>query len=101
MQATKGQIIVGLAGLIFLLFCVLAYGQVGLTGFDRVLAEPWGLVTLLDVSLGAVCMSAVILTQESDKRTGLMWAVPIFVLGHVVSAAWVVVRYLPRQSSRD
>ena len=98
MRATKGQIIVGLAGLVFLLFCVLAYGQVGLSGFDKVLAEPWGLVTLLDVSLGAVCMSAVILSQETDRRVGLAWALPIFVLGHVVSAAWVVARYLPSKT---
>lgn len=95
MKPSKGQIIVALAALVFLVFCVLAYGQVGLSGFDRVLAEPWGLVTLLDVMLGAVCMSAVIFAQEKDKRIAAAWALPIFLLGHVVSAAWVVIRFLP------
>lgn len=98
MRATKGQIIISLSALVFLVFCVLAYSQVGGGGFDKVLAEPWGLVTLLDVYLGAICVSAVILTCESDKRVALAWAVPIFLLGHVVSAAWLVMRFLAKKS---
>ena len=89
------QIAIAFAGLVFLGFCALAYGQVGWRGFDQVLAQPWGLVTLLDVMLGAACMSAVIMAHERNTRTALMWALPIFVLGHVVSVAWVVVRFLP------
>lgn len=92
------RLIVALAGILFLICCALAYGQVGGSGFDRVLAEPWGLVTLLDVMLGGVCMSAVILSQEADKRVAVLWAAPIFLLGHVVSAAWLVFRYLPKKS---
>ena len=52
---------VGLAGLLFLLLCITAYQSVGGSGFDNVLAEPWGLVTLADVMLGGICMGAVIL----------------------------------------
>lgn len=98
MQATKGQIVLSLAAVVFLLFCGLAYSQVGGSGFDIVLAQPWGLVTLLDVFLGALCVSAVIFSVETDKRVALAWSVPIFVLGHVVSAAWLVVRFLPKKN---
>ena len=64
--------------------------------FDNVLAEPWGLVTLADVMLGGVCMGAVIFAHEKQKRVALMWTLPIFLLGHVVSVAWLLLRFLPR-----
>ncbi len=87
------RIIVSLAAIGFLLMCAYAYQQVGLTGFDNVLAEPWGLVTLLDVSLGAVCMSAVIFHYEEKWPVAALWAVLIFPLGHIVSATWIVWRF--------
>ena len=97
-QITKWQLAVALAALVFLFACLLAYAEVGGSGFDRVLSEPWGLVTLLDVGLAALCMSAVVFARETDKRVALAWSLPIFVLGHVVSAAWVIIRFLPKKS---
>ena len=92
------RIIVGLAGLAFLAKCIEAYMQVGLSGFDAVLAQPWGMVTLWDVFLGGVCMSAIIVTYEKNWRVAALWALLIFGLGHVVSAAWVVFRFLPLET---
>lgn len=91
--------IVGAAGAFFLLLCVFAYQQVGGSGFDKVLAQPWGLVTLMDVMLGGVCMGAVIFSQEADKRIAAAWTLPIFLLGHVVSVAWLLVRFLPKKAA--
>ena len=88
--------IVGAAGLFFIILCVLAYRQTGWQGFDAVMAQPWGVVTLMDVMLGGVCMGAVIFSQERDKRVALGWTVPIFLLGHVVSALWLILRFLPK-----
>ena len=87
---------VALAGALFLILCGLAYRAAGGSGFDNVLAEPWGLVTLADVMLGGVCMGAVIFMHEKQTSRALMWILPIFLLGHVVSVAWVVMRFLPR-----
>ena len=98
-ELKPSQIIVGLAGLLFLGLCALAYANVGGSGFDKVVAEPWGLVTLADVMLGGICMSAVIFWQETDKRVALAWSLPIFLLGHVVSAAWVIVRLVPQKAA--
>lgn len=89
------QIALGLAGLAFIGLCVLAYARVGLTGFDRVIAEPWGLVTLMDVMLGGVAVSAVIFLTEKNWRVALAWSAPIFLLGHIVSIVWLVVRMIP------
>lgn len=91
----KLQIGLALAGAVFLGFCALAYSRVGLTGFDRVIGEPWGLVTLLDVMLGGVAVSAVIFLTEKDWRIALAWSVPIFLLGHIVSIVWLIVRMIP------
>ena len=91
------KFIVALAGLLFLALCWHAYRAVGGSGFDNVLAEPWGLVTLADVMLGGVCMGTVIFTHEKQMHVAALWTVPIFVLGHVVSVAWVLVRFLPQK----
>ncbi len=91
--------VVGAAGAFFLLLCFWAYGATGLAGFDNVLAEPWGMVTLMDVMLGGVCMGAVIFAQENDKRVALAWTLAIFPLGHVVSVAWLLLRFLPKKAA--
>ena len=95
-KTTISKIIIALAGLLFLVLCWNAYRSVGSSGFDIVLAEPWGLVTLADVMLGGVCMGAVIFAHEKQKRVALMWTLPIFLLGHVVSVAWLLLRFLPQ-----
>jgi hypothetical protein len=96
-KATISKFIVALAGLLFLALCWHAYRSVGGGGFDNVLAEPWGRVVLADVMLGGVCMGAVIFAHEKQIHVAALWTVPIFVLGHVVSVAWVVVRFLPQK----
>ncbi len=101
MPKTKRFYIVGAAGLVFLILCLLAYNSVGLAGFDQVLAQPWGLVTLADVMLGGVCMGAVIFTFESDKRIAAAWTAPIFLLGHIVSVAWILNRLLAKKTANQ
>lgn len=70
--------------------CVLAYQAVGWSGFDHVIAEPWGFVTLLDVFLGGLVMASVILFTEEKRWVACLWALGIFSLGHTVSALWLV-----------
>jgi hypothetical protein len=96
--ATFSKCIVALAGILFLALCWHAYRAVGGSGFDNVLAEPWGRVTLADVMLGGICMGAVIFAHEKQKRVALMWALPIFIFGHVVSVAWLLMRFLPAKA---
>ncbi|MEC7475832.1 MAG: DUF1475 family protein [Pseudomonadota bacterium] len=91
-MSQKLKIIVGFALSIFLVACVLAYLAVGWSGFDKVLAEPWGLVTILDLVLGVVCMTTVIFTVESDWKKAAMWSVPIYFLGNIVTAVWILTR---------
>jgi uncharacterized integral membrane protein len=97
-KTTISKAVVALAGLLFLVLCWNAYRSVGGSGFDNVLAEPWGLVTLADVMLGGICMGVVIFANEKQKRVAILWTLPIFVLGHVVSVAWLLMRFLPQRA---
>ena len=97
-KTTISKTIIGLAGLLFFALCWNAYRSVGGDGFDNVLAEPWGLVVLADVMLGGMCMGAVIFAHEKQKRVAAFWTLPIFLLGHVVSVAWLLMRFLPQRA---
>ena len=91
-MSQKLKLIVGFALSVFLVACVMAYLAVGLSGFDNVLAEPWGLVTILDLVLGVVCMTAVICTVETICKEAAMWYVPFYFLGIIVTAVWLLTR---------
>ncbi len=60
--------------------------------FAAVTADPWGLVALADLYLGFLILSVVIWLSEPDRKVALMWIVPIFFLGNVVSALWLMVK---------
>lgn len=85
--------IIILALVAHLVACGVAYQMVGFSGFDQVLAQPWGIVTILDLVLGAVCITAVIFTLEKNWQTAALWSVPIFILGNVVTAVWILIRF--------
>ena len=91
--------VVGLAAVGFVAVCFWAYGEAGWSGFDIVIAQPWGLVTTLDVMLGALCMGAVIFHYEKNPLIAALWSLAIFSLGHVVSAVWLIVRFLPARKA--
>lgn len=63
------------------------------------LAPTWGLVTFADLYLGFVIAATVIMLAERRLWVGLAWALPIFVLGNVVTAAWLALR-LPSVARR-
>ena len=48
--------------------------------------------------LGGMCMGVVIFAHEKQKRIALIWTLPIFLLGHVVSVAWLLMRFLPQRA---
>ncbi len=91
--------IAGFNGLLFIASFSFAYQTVGWGGFDTVLAEPWGLVTIADFMLGGVCFALIIFTFESDWRVALIWSLPIFVLSNLVTVAWIIFRFHPLLAS--
>jgi len=59
---------------------------------SEMMREPWSVVPLSDLYLGFFIAAAVIVLFERRLWVGLLWAVPVFFLGNVVTAAWLVVR---------
>jgi hypothetical protein len=56
------------------------------------LAMPWGFVTLLDLYAGFVLYAVLVFAFEPRKVVALVWVLPVFVLGNLVMAAWVIFR---------
>lgn len=59
------------------------------------MSEPWTIVTLIDLYLGFFIAAIVIMITERRLFTGLAWALPVFFLGNIWTALWLVIR-LPR-----
>lgn len=91
------RIISGLLGLALAVLIVWAIvvGDFGAAG-DFLLQKPWGIVTLTDLYLGFILSAVVIYIVEQKKIVALIWLIPIFVLGNVVTAAWFALRGLPK-----
>lgn len=62
-------------------------------------ADPWTVVTFLDLYLGFLIIAAVIFFFEQSRRTAFFWAVPIFFLGNIWTVIWLIVR-LPAIAER-
>ena len=58
----------------------------------QMLADPWVLVTLIDLYLGFFIAAAVIFLVEENKIVAALWALPVFFLGNVWTALWLIVR---------
>ncbi|MCB1458595.1 MAG: hypothetical protein KDJ48_04910 [Nitratireductor sp.] len=58
----------------------------------------WGKTTLADLYLGFALTAVVIWLVEKTLAARLFWIVPLFFLGNVWSALWLVLR-LPRMVS--
>lgn len=63
------------------------------------LTLPWGVVTLLDLYIGFAFMAVIIMLAERSWLVGLLWALPLFFLGNVWAAVWLLIR-LPSLAQR-
>lgn len=101
---TALRICVGLLGLALLGVIVWAVLQTAtLTDFgyetQALFDQPWGLVTIVDLYVGFALIAIIMMLSERSFLAGLLWALPLFVLGNVWGAAWLVLR-LPRIAAR-
>lgn len=58
----------------------------------RLPEDPWFLVTMVDLYLGFFLSAVLIGALEKKLVPTLFWAAPIFVLGNVWTALWLIVR---------
>lgn len=92
---TALRILVGLGGAALTAAIVWAMGAddrgLGIV-LGEMFLEPWSIVTLIDLYLGFVIMAVVICLFERSWLMRLFWAVPLFFLGNVWAALWLVFR---------
>lgn len=91
------KLLIGGLGLLLtgLIFWAIAAGDFSAAG-DFLLGKPWGIVSMVDLYLGFLLSAVVIFYVEADKKIALIWLLPIFVLGNIVTALWFVLRGLTR-----
>ena len=61
-------------------------------GLQRLLTDPWGVVTLLDLSVGLLFVAAWISIMESRPWYAAAWIIALFLLGNVVTLVFLLCR---------
>ncbi|MCP5157873.1 MAG: DUF1475 family protein [Gammaproteobacteria bacterium] len=63
-----------------------------LVGLRHMLADPWGIVTLLDLGVGLLFIATWMALVESSLRRASLWIIALFLLGNVVTLAYLLCR---------
>lgn len=63
---------------------------------------PWGIATLADLYVGFVFFAVIVFLTERSWMVAALWALPIFVIGNIWSAVWLVIRlpHIAKQLSK-
>jgi hypothetical protein len=80
-----------------------------LAGLRHVVADPWGVVTLLDLGVGLLFIAVWLALVEPSPWRAAVWIIALFLLGNVVTLAYLLWRtckvrhwselFLPSRSS--
>ena len=81
-----------LLGLLLAAIVVASHKSPVLAGLQHLLADPWGFVTLLDLSVGLLVIAAWIAVLESRPVYAATWIVGLFLLGNVVTLVFLLWR---------
>lgn len=97
--------ILGLALLGLVLWAAFSMQELHGSFFDQlavVTTLPWGIAGLADLYVGFVFFAAIVFLTERSWVVAALWAVPIFILGNIWSAVWLVIRlpHLAKQLSK-
>jgi hypothetical protein len=60
---------------------------------------PWGIGMLADLYVGFALFAVIVFLAERSWLNALLWAAPIFVIGNIWTAAWLLIR-LPSLARR-
>ena len=63
-----------------------------LAGFQRLLADRWGVATLLDAYFGFLWFWLWIWYKEVSPRRSLLWLLLLFALGNLAMAAYLLIQ---------
>ena len=63
---------------------------------------PWGVVSLVDLYIGFLLFAVLVFLTERSWLVAALWAVPVFLVGNIWAALWLVIRlpHLAKQLSK-
>jgi hypothetical protein len=70
--------------------------------FNAVRTLPWGVATLVDLYIGFLFFAIIVFLTERSWMVAALWAVPVFILGNIWAAVWLVIRlpHIAKQLSK-
>lgn len=97
--------ILGLALLGLVIWAAVAMPNLHGTFFDQlavVTTLPWGVAMLADLYVGFILFASIVFLTERSWLVAALWAAPVFILGNIWAALWLVIRlpHLAKQLSK-
>ena len=97
--------ILGLALLGLVIWATVAMQNLHGTFFDQlavVTTLPWGIAMLADLYVGFILFATLVFLTERSWLVAALWAAPVFILGNIWAALWLVIRlpHLAKQLSK-
>ncbi|MGB5064207.1 MAG: DUF1475 family protein [Candidatus Competibacter sp.] len=72
-----------------------------LAGLRHLIADPWGVVTLLDLGIGLLFVAVWLALVEPNPRWAAVWIVALLLLGNVVTLVYLLSRTCRARQLRD
>jgi hypothetical protein len=72
-----------------------------LAGLRYVIANPWGIVTLMDLGVGLLFVAVWLALVEPNPWRAAVWIAALFILGNVVTLAYLLSRTCRAQRLSD
>ncbi|QQS53619.1 MAG: DUF1475 family protein [Candidatus Competibacteraceae bacterium] len=72
-----------------------------LAGLRHVIADPWGVVTLLDLGVGLLFVAVWLALMEPSPWRAAAWIVALLLLGNVVTLVYLLSRTCRARQLRD
>jgi len=97
--------ILGLALLALVVWAAFAMPELHGTFLDQlavVTTLPWGIAGLADLYVGFFFFAVIVFLTERSWLIAVAWSLPIFLLGNIWAAVWLVIRlpHLAKQLSK-
>mgnify|MGYP001027921081 CR=1 FL=1 len=90
-----------LLGLLLALIVVASNHANVLSGLRYVLADPWGVVTLLDLGVGLLFVAAWLAVVEPRPLVAALWIIGLCLLGNVITLVFLLWRTRSAEHVRD
>lgn len=72
-----------------------------LAGLRHVIADPWGIVTLLDLGIGLLFVAIWLALVEPNRWRAVAWITALLLLGNVITLAYLLSRTCQARHVRD